>query len=702
MKKKIVYFNEYNLLMGSGGVSYLPLVSGILAANAKKIKHLKENYKFKQFIFKPDTSENIIKNYYDEKPDIALFSISMWNERLSLEVAEKLKKKYNCLIIFGGPSCPHVPIEYFKKYKFIDLAVKAEGEDAFNEILKKFLHDEGFDKIPNVSFRDKNNNCKINYEKINFSKDLDVYPSPYLTGEFDYLFKNNEDHSYQVIIETNRGCPFLCTYCYWGKGGNTTKYRFHSLDRVFAEIDWIAEKKIKYVFNADSNFGMHRRDIEIAQKLVDTKKKFGFPEKFRTCWGKNLSDQIFKVARLLNLHDLEKGITLARQTDSEEALKNVKRDNIKLEAYSDLEKKFNDLRIPVYAEMILGLPGETYKSWIEGLGSLVDTSINNQIFVYLAEVFPNTEMNEKHYRDKFKIKTTQIKLHEIHCSPREQKWIQEFQEIVTSTKSMPQKDWEKSNLFAVTMMVLHSFKTFYYILYYLVDVHGLKSVDIISSFINFSNRKDTPIIYSKFIKSIKNWTKNILNGEGRGIYMKEYSDVYLDIEEAVFLKISEDFDTFYNEVRIIVEKLLGKKKFKKHINVIDEIIAYQKMRMPYFNQENRSVKFKYNIPEYFFKINSSKKTSIKEKNMKVKTVDLENYENLIEFTKKKIIWSRKSDRIKNDLDYDRNMIDKIKKQKDKTKPSLMEDNKEFKVKLFDKQNKFEKYNSIELKNNRRL
>ena len=32
-------------------------------------------------------------------------------------------------------------------------------------------------------------NCKINYEKVNFSRDFDVYPSPYLTGEFDYLFK---------------------------------------------------------------------------------------------------------------------------------------------------------------------------------------------------------------------------------------------------------------------------------------------------------------------------------------------------------------------------------------------------------------------------------------------------------------------------------------------------------------------------------
>ena len=49
------------------------------------------------------------------------------------------------------------------------------------------------------------------------------------------------------------------------------------------------------------------------------------------------------------------------------------------------DKRFNELRIPVYAEMILGLPGETYKSWTEGLGSLVDTSINNQIIQQQGE-----------------------------------------------------------------------------------------------------------------------------------------------------------------------------------------------------------------------------------------------------------------------------------------------------------------------------
>ena len=80
------------------------------------------------------------------------------------------------------------------KHDFIDIAVRAEGEDAFNEILyKNFEKKESFDDIPNVSYRNKENKCIINLTKANFSKDLDMYPSPYLTGEYDYLFKNKKN-----------------------------------------------------------------------------------------------------------------------------------------------------------------------------------------------------------------------------------------------------------------------------------------------------------------------------------------------------------------------------------------------------------------------------------------------------------------------------------------------------------------------------
>ena len=243
-KNKInVFFNEYNLLMGSGGVTYFPLVSGILSANAKKNNKIKKNFYFHKFIFHPDTAENILKNYYTETPHIASFSISMWNEQLSLKIAKILKDKFNTLIIFGGSSCPHDPNEYFKKYSFIDIAIRAEGEDAFNEILLRYLDEKNdFSRIPNVAFRDKKSKkCIINFEKATFVRDLDMYPSPYLDGEFNYLVPKGKNHNYQAIIETNRGCPFLCTYCYWGRGGNTTKYRYHSLERVFAEMDWIGK-----------------------------------------------------------------------------------------------------------------------------------------------------------------------------------------------------------------------------------------------------------------------------------------------------------------------------------------------------------------------------------------------------------------------------------------------------------------------------
>jgi len=705
IKKKInVFLNEYNLLMGSGGATYLPLVSGILSANAKKDKKIKENFNFHNFIFHPDTAENILKKYYTEKPHIASFSISMWNEQLSLKVAKILKEKFDTLIIFGGASCPHEPSEYFKKYPFIDVAIRAEGEDAFNEVLLRYLdEDKDFSKIPNVAFRDvKSKKCIINFEKAKFVRDLDIYPSPYLEGEFDYLISNEMNHNYQAIIETNRGCPFLCTYCYWGRGGNTTKYRYHSLERVFSEIDWIGKNKISYVFNADSNFGMHKRDIKIAEKLIETKIKTGYPDKFRTCWGKNISEQIFKIANMLHNHGLEKGITLARQTNSLDALKNVKRDNIKLEAYSELERKFNNLKIPVYAEMITGLPGETYESWTNGLGSLVDSNINNQIFVYQAEVYPNTELNEEAYRKKHKIKTKKIELLETHCSPKEQEWLKEYQEIVIETSSMTKEDWKKRNLFSVVLMVLHSFKVGFYLMNYLKNEMKISGKDLVIFICHKTNKSEHPYIYKNLISKVDEWSNNMLNGKGRSILDIKYSDVYLDIEEIIFLNISENFEIFYQELKDLVEKLVGNKKLKKNNEIINEIFMYQNLRMPRLNVSKTKLNFKYNIAEYMFYINTNKKVKLKEKKNILQTVNIDNFgKNYWEFTKKKVIWARKGDNIKNQIDYDNRMLEKIKND-DQFSLDLNNQSKEYKISMFDKLNKFKQYDSLEIKNNRKI
>jgi radical SAM superfamily enzyme YgiQ (UPF0313 family) len=700
-KKFNVYFHEFNLLLGSGGLIYLPYVSGILAANAKKISKLKNNFNFQKFIFQPDLAENIKKNNYKDKPNIACFSISIWNEQLSLKIAKYLKEKYNCLIVFGGPSCPHNPTEYFEKNKFIDVAIRSEGEDAFNEILLNYLSgNESFSDIPNVAYRDKDTDkCVINTTKLSFNRNLDVYPSPYLTGEYDYIIDKSDDGHFHAIVETNRGCPFLCTYCYWGRGGSNTKYRFHSLERVFAEIEWFAKKKIEHIWNADSNFGMHRRDLDIAKKLIETKKATGYPDKFRTCWGKNTSEQIFKIANMLQSHDLEKGMTIARQSNSKEVLKNVKRDNIKLEAYTDLEQKFNDLKIPIYAEMILGLPGETYKSWVDGIGYLLDSYVNNQIFVYQAEVYPNTEMNEKQYREKYKIKTLLIELSETNSTPRDKEWTKEQLELVVGTYSFTKEDWKKMNLFSMIMMIMHSFKAGFYIMNYLKKEFGISGKDFLLHIIDNTTEKKYEFINNKILSRLTFLVENMSNGKGWALYDEKYSDVNLNIETLVYMEISENWDNFYSDMKLVVKDLIGDAKWEKNINVINEVFKYQDLRMPRINVKDKEETFEYNLPEYMFYFGDKKEVKLKKFKNKVKRVNTKDYSgNYWEYTKKKVLWSRKNDRIKNELDFDNAIINKL-KEMEKIKVKQTKETKDldlsYKPKIFDEVNKFEKFDTMD-------
>mgnify|MGYP003962005913 CR=1 FL=1 len=80
------------------------------------------------------------------------------------------------------------------------------------------------------------------------------------------------------LFETNRGCPFGCTYCAWGVAA-LSKVRQRPLEVVFAEIDYVAENssgQVNWIF-CDANFGMLPRDVEIAKKIKSVCTEKGFP-----------------------------------------------------------------------------------------------------------------------------------------------------------------------------------------------------------------------------------------------------------------------------------------------------------------------------------------------------------------------------------------------------------------------------------------
>jgi len=546
---KQIYFNEFNLMMGNN--TYLPLVSGLLHAYVKQ-------------------SEIVTQNYPD------------------------------CTIIFGGCQVPHLSYDYMKQHDFIDITVRGEGENSFLEILEALATNQCLSDIAGVTSRNQSGEIIRCDTERNSSKDLDLYPSPYLEGMFDELITNNPHLKFQAIIETNRGCPFKCTFCYWGMGGLSRKYRFHSIERVQSEIEWIAKNQIEYVFNADSNFGMHRRDSEIAQILIDIKKKTGFPEKFRTCYGKNTDERIFDIGSSLHNNQLEKGITISYQSVDPQVQKNIKRANIKLEYAEELQRKFNELEVPVYTELILGLPGENMTSLMKGIDHILNSGLKNQLFLYICEVLPNTDMADPGYQKLHGIRSRAIELTEIHVSPRETGWVTEYEDIVIETNSMSQDEWKRMLCFSWTTMLFHSLKAAFYILAFLRKEYSFNYSIIISCFSD--GRFDAvkyPLLNTLHHSMIKK-SEAILNGEGRGIIAQQYGNIYWEQEELMFFQITESLEQFYTEFYQLICEELTKNSVEFDANIIQMVFDFQELSMPTAHLTTNNTKtFDYNLPEYF-------------------------------------------------------------------------------------------------------
>ena len=646
-----VYFNEYNVLMDK--TAYLPLVSGLLRAYAETLDLLKSRYEFMPFLFHRDTLQNILAHY--ESPSVAAFSVSMWNEQLNLRVAEEVKRLYpDCLVVFGGPHVPQSPERYFGQFPFIDLAVRGEGEEAFSEILTRYLTSRDFSGIAGISWRDPvTGSCVRNREERPQSRDLDAYPSPYLEGLFEETMASQNNMHFQTIIETNRGCPFLCTFCFWGQGGLSRRYRFHGIDRVARELEWCAAHRIRYVFNADSNFGMHPRDREIAEILVETKKKYGYPEKFRTCFGKNTDDKIYEIAMLLHQHGLEKGITLARQSNDDQTLRNIKRANIKLSTYRNLQVRFNEGNVPVYSELILGLPGETYETWMRGIEELLQAGLKNQIFIYQCEIYPNTELADPEYMKKFGIVTKRIRLTEIHGAIRQEELVPEYQDIVITTNSMPLAEWRKMCIFSWMTMALHSLKLAFFVFGYLVDRFNVRYIDLLTYISECRMPVGLSSLFREEVAHFEKQLDRLLEGHGRGHEMPEYGNIYWDEEEASFLRISEKLDQYYDEMLVLLSEFLKERKIPYDESELAEAVQYQRMRIPSLHPPACTEReFSFNFPEYFETRFGSNPIPLKAKPQILTIYPKDYHGDKAEYARQTILWGRKSGTMLTDVKWD--------------------------------------------------
>jgi len=441
---------------------------------------------------------------------------------------------------------------------------------------------KNFKNIFGITYRDKYGNIIRNNQEQILLKDLNIFPSPYLEGIFDEIM-NQTKINFQAIVETNRGCPFGCSYCSWGQGGLSKRYRFFSPQRIEQIAEWTGKNKIGYVFCADSNFGMFKEDIKTAKSFVNVKQKYNFPEKFRVCYSKNTEENVFEIGKLLHENKMEKSITLSLQTASSLAADNVRRQNIKMEVFNNLQQKYNEAGIPTYTELILGLPGETYESFLEGIENCLKSGIENQLFSYHCQIYPNAEMGNIEYQKKYGIKTIKCPLKEVHAVPRESGIPEEYEEVIIATNTMPEQDWKKAYVVSLVMQLFHGLKVAFYPMKHIVNKYNIKYTDFFDYISNTSNILEFPTI-NKEITEFWNTMDLILNGESKCKILSEFSPIYWEPEEIAFLNISNKKSEFYKELLIIMINYLNGKKIEFNEKELEEVVKKQEDKMPDYNK----------------------------------------------------------------------------------------------------------------------
>ena len=379
-------------------------------------------------------------------PDVLMLSNYVWNEALSREffrIAKMLNP--NVLTVMGGPNLALEParqIAYLDQNPEIDVYITGEGDFAANDLLNVFM-DTGLSHkvfgargIQSAMWRTPEGQVVRNDTHAR-RREINDIPSPWLGGAQDDFF----DGRLAPMIETNRGCPFTCTFCAQGTSWYSKVNNF-DIERVKEEIHYIARRikdkspNMGTLRIADSNYGMFERDIEISGFIGKMQRDYNWPTFIDATTGKNRPERIIKSVEQVNGALV---LYQAVQSLDEDVLRKVKRQTIKLDAYKAIEVHMRGRGLKSVSDLILGLPGESLKTHLVGLTTLLDGNID-QMHNFQAMMLKGSEMEKLDSREEFRF-DTRFRVLPRNFGVYEGQRVFDTEEIIIATDTLPFEDY---------------------------------------------------------------------------------------------------------------------------------------------------------------------------------------------------------------------------------------------------------------------
>ena len=297
-------------------------------------------------------------------------------------------------------------------------------------------------------------------------------------------------------------------------------------------------------------------------------------------------------------------------------MKAIKRDNISITDYKDLQKRFAADGIPTYSDFIIGLPGDTYEKFANGVSDLIVSGQHNRIQYANLSILPNAEMAQEEYTKKYQLETVQAPIVNQHGSldetPADK--IYETQEFVISTKDMPKDDWIKTRMFASMSEFLYFNKILQIPSMLLYALHSNCSYKtIFERFLKIDNQKDFPTI-TEVNKILKDNAIGIIKGNAEFIYSDKMAANLLATRCKNLLSYSflhkTKLNSFTKSLIVILQEIMNDKKYNL---LIEEAVwlNYKLLRKPMV-KGNTKFSMHYNLLDFYQNAFKGKTIDIKE------------------------------------------------------------------------------------------
>ena len=446
-------------------------------------------------------------------PDIIGFANYAWNRQISKEMSKIfLDKNPNGVVVWGGPNFP-ADVEsqesFFKKFSPVDIYVPIEGEIGFSNILKKIISLSSLNELRKNILSNPIPGCivkspdgKLNFEfSVDRIKSLDEIPSPYLTGILDEFF----DGRLVPMIQTNRGCPFSCTFCCDGSD-SVNKINQFSVNRVDDELNYIAKHVPKNQHNlhiSDLNFGMYTRDIEVCDSINKIQKKYGYPHYVKITSGKNNPDRISKAIKKLGNSTY---MSLSVQSLNDEILSNIKRDNISSEKLVQLGPALKQEGLDTMCDVILGLPGESYKTHMQTVKDVLNANID-WINIWTLMLLDGSELNTPKERKKWNLKSKYRIIPRDFVKLSNGKVVMEVEEAGIGTNTLSFDEYVELRLFSLIIKIIASTPS-YKSIFKFIESYGSTIFDLAFSMLKSTNFASNNL--QIFFEEFKKYTTNEL------------------------------------------------------------------------------------------------------------------------------------------------------------------------------------------------